>query len=278
MDCQKRALGRNVPVRELTLLALFLLLPAAAPAHDTWLVPRSPSARPAEPVTLDLTSGMKFPALESAIQPDRIAQASIRCGGKDVEIRERKATRKSLRLVAEAPGTGIATIWADTKPREIELEPEQVREYLEEIGASETAGREWEKSASKRWREIYTKHAKTFVRVGEPGGDRSWAEPVGVTLEIVPERDPTALVVGDDFTVRVLLDGRPLPDFPVGFAAADQKTGTTRKTDAGGRASIRLDRPGWWLVKGTHLERSTKPDADWVSHFTTVTVKVGPGK
>ncbi len=33
------------------------------------------------------------------------------------------------------------------------------------------------------WREVYTKHSKTFVRVGELQSDRSWAEPVMETLE-----------------------------------------------------------------------------------------------
>jgi uncharacterized GH25 family protein len=256
--------------------AAFLSATVPALGHDTWLIPSSVAALRGQLVRCDLTSGMSFPVLDHAIKPDRVAQASLRLDGKTTEVRDIKPASNALRLSPGLNENGLATIWADTKPFKIELEPAEVKEYLEEIGAFDTVGREWEKSASKRWREIYTKHTKTFVRVGEAGGDRSWGEPVGMTLEIVPEQDPTALVVGADFAVRVLLDGRPLPDFPVGFSAAGQKTGTTRKTDAGGRASIRLDRPGWWLVKATHLERSAQPDADWVSHFMTVTVKVRP--
>ncbi|MGH9367133.1 MAG: DUF4198 domain-containing protein [Thermoanaerobaculia bacterium] len=263
------------PVRGLALFGLLLLLPGAAPAHDTWLLPRSVTSQPGQQIVLDLTSGMRFPALESAIQPDRIARAAIRCNAKDAEIRDRKAAKSALALSTEVPESGIAAIWVETRPKDIELKPEQVKEYLEEIGAWDTVGRVWERSGSKRWREVYTKHSKTFVRIGDPGDDRSWGEPVGMDLEIVPEKDPTTLAVGDDLSVRVLLDGRPLPDLSVGFAPAEHKSGATRKTDAAGRASVRVDRAGWWLIKGTLVTASARSGADWESHFTTLTLKVG---
>jgi Domain of unknown function (DUF4198) len=56
----------------------------------------------------------------------------------------------------------------------------------------------------KQWRESYIKHATSFVRVGAPRGDSSWASPLGLGLEIDPERDPTVLVEGDALPVRVL--------------------------------------------------------------------------
>ena len=36
-----------------------------------------------------------------------------------------------------------------------------------------------------------------------------------------------------------------------------------------------FDRGGWWLIRATLLERSTKPDLEWESRFTTLTVFVG---
>ncbi len=262
----------------LLLLGLLLLIPSALLAHDTWLLPRAASVRPSEQITLDMTSGMRFPALESAPGPDRIAQASIRCGGKTASISGRKVAKKALTLAAAPPGSGIAAIWVDTKPKDIELKAEQVKEYLEEIGASDTVGRDWEKSGSTSWREVYTKHSKTFVLVGDPANDLSWGEPVGETLEIVPEKDPTALHAGEEFSVRVLLDGKPLPAFAVAFVAADSQAGTVHRTDSEGRASSRLDRAGWWLVKGTHIQRSAKPETDWESRFATLTVKARPSR
>jgi hypothetical protein len=48
------------------------------------------------------------------------------------------------------------------------------------------------------------------------------------------------------------------------------------RTDAEGRARIALDRAGPWLLAGTRLSRSTRPEADWESEFTTLTLSVAP--
>jgi uncharacterized GH25 family protein len=124
----------------------------------------------------------------------------------------------------------------------------------------------------------YTKHARTFVRVGEPGPDSSWKEPVEMAFEIVPDQDPTALSSGDRLTIRLVKDGKALRDFPVGLVAAGAKNGSIQKTDGEGRVSFELDRAGWWLLRATHIERSSKPDLDWESHFTTLTFQTGPKK
>ncbi len=245
-------------------------------AHDTWLLPSSVTVAPGSAVTLDLTSGMAFPATEAAVKPDRLAAARCRLAGKILDISDHTLAEKSLRLRIRAESPGIATIWAESKPRTLDLKPAEVKEYLEEIGAMETVGREWERSPEPRkWRETYTKHAKTFLRVGTPENDGSWAEPTGMALEIIPEKDPTALIAGTDISIRLLLDGRPLAGLAVGIRAAGQKTGRLQKTDVEGRVSFRLDRSGWFLLYATQIARPANPGGEWVSHFATLTVKAG---
>lgn len=120
----------------------------------------------------------------------------------------------------------------------------------------------------------YTKHAKTYVRVGRALGDDSWRQPVGVELELVPESDPTALVAGREFAVRLLKNGQPIPDTDVGLVAANAKSGSLSKTDSKGRVRLRPDRAGWWLIRTTVLGPPSKPDLDWESGFATLTVFV----
>jgi uncharacterized GH25 family protein len=257
---------------------LFCLVASAVLAHDTWILPASGSVRPGAVLSFDVTSGMAFPTLDHAVAADRLAAASFRLRGKTSDISNRRAGAHALKLTTTPGENGIAVAWAESKPRFIELTPEQVDEYLEEIGAADTVGREWKaRGSSAKWRENYTKHVKTFVRVGEPGQDFSWKEPVGMAFEIVPEQDPTALSSGDRLTVRLVKNGKLLPNFPVGLVAAGTKTGSIQKTDAQGRVSFPLDSAGWWLLRATQLEKSSKPDADWESHFATLTVFVtGP--
>jgi uncharacterized GH25 family protein len=260
----------------LTLVAsgVALLSAAGLSAHDTWILPGRSGASVGQEVTFDLTSGMAFPANESAVQPDRLARASVRLGGKVVDLLLDTAGEKALRLKTTFSAAGTATVFVESKPRSLELTPAQVREYLEEIGAWDSIGRRWESGGRGRWRESYTKHAKTYVRVGE-ADDNSWDRPVGMALELVAESDPARLNVGGELAVRLLKDGRPLAEFPVGLLAAGSKSGSFSKTDSEGRARVRFDRQGWWLVRATVLEPSSKPDLEWESRFATLTIFVG---
>jgi uncharacterized GH25 family protein len=184
------------------------------------------------------------------------------------------AAEHSLQLNATLGEPGIATLWVDVAPRTIDLAPKDVEEYLVDIGASELVKQRWLATPGKRWREMYSKHAKAFVRVGDGGSDRSWSEPVGMFLEIVPQSDPTKLVVGGELSVQVLRDRSSIPGFSVAVSREGSAREQMQKTDGGGLATFKLDAPGRWLVHGTLLRAMPGPDVDWESHFTALTVDV----
>jgi uncharacterized GH25 family protein len=263
---------RRFPIPYLAAAALCLGSPVLA--HDTWLLARSAAVAPGSAVTLDLTSGMEFPANETAIKPERVARAAVRLAGKVSDLDERRAGADSLQLTARLAEPGVAALWVELAPKSIDLKPDEVKEYLAEIGASEAVRRAWQEMPEpRRWREVYSKHAKTYVRVGQPAADRSWAEPAGMALEIVPEKDPTALHPGEELPVLVLRNGKPVPAFSVGLVREGEPHGVLRATDEAGRAVFRLDKPGRWLLRATDLRRSTSPEADWESDFTTMTLE-----
>lgn len=255
-------------------LLFAILLPASAIAHDTWLIPDQFNLAPNSTVTLDMTSGMEFPKLDSGPKPERVQSAKCRLAGKIFDITNKTAALHSLQFKAELAEAGIATFWVELPARSIELKPEQVKEYLDEVDAPEALRKQWAEMKEPRWRESYTKHPKTFVRVGEPASDRSWADPAGMFLEIVPEKDPTALKRGDDFSVRVLKDGKPFAGFSLNAVGPSQPKGETRKTDSAGRVMFRLNAAGRWLLRGTDIRKSNQPETDWESDFTTLTLEV----
>lgn len=251
---------------------LLLLVPGGANAHDTWLLPDRFRVAKGESLGFGLSSGMDFPVPESAVAADRLLTRSVRLAGRIQSLTPGKAD-DALHLSGAAPAEGIAAVWVATRPRTLTLTPEQVDEYLAEVGATDTVGPVWTKSGQKTWTETYAKLAKTFVRVGE-AGDGSWAEPVGLGLELVPEADPTRLRVGDALALRLLLDGRPLGDFAVGAAPAAPGKPRLLRTDAQGKVSVRLDQAGPWMLRVTRIVPSPAKPAEWDSAFTTLTVEV----
>lgn len=258
-------------------LAVLVLCPTArAMAHDTWLLPARFAVAAGSSVSLDLTSAMQFPVAESSIQPDRIAASGVRNGGRTRPLDVKGVREKALEFSATLAEAGVAAMWVESRPRSLTMTPDEVEHYLEEVGAPEGVRTRWK--TTQRWRETYHKAAKTFVRVGEPTTDRSWQEPVGMSLEIVPEKDPTTLRAGDEIPVRVLHKGKPLSGLSLSAVGPGTNKPEMRTTDSDGRVAFTLPRAGPWLLRGTLLEPSTAPDTDWRSVFTTLTVSAGAAR
>lgn len=266
-----------IALRALTGAALGLLAAGALLAHDTWLLPDRLALAPGQGTTLALTSGMAFPKTETAIRPERVRTAQVRLGGRTTTLKSAGSSRGALRFRHTFPAEGVATLWVSLAPRDLALEPGDVAHYLDEIAAPDSVRAAYEaQPAPRRWRERYVKHAKTFVRVGDPAGGRSWAEPVGQHLELVPLDDPTALRPGSALAVRVLRGGAPLAGFPVGVVRAGGAQAALARSDAEGVLRITLPEAGRWMLRGTELRRGSAQVIDWESDFTTLTVEVRP--
>lgn len=253
---------------------LALAVATAAAAHDTWIRAARSSVPPDSTVLLEMTSGHHFPTPEFPIDADRVARADVRLAGQKWPLKIGKRGKQSLAFSTLLAQEGIAAIAVVLRPRRLELESVKVTEYLEEVGAVETAGKIWSGlSEPRHWRETYKKHAKTFVRVGAGLTDFSWAEPVGLALEIMPDRDPTAIVSGDSFSLVVLKLGKPLPGFSVEADPGPRGAPIRARTDDSGRVRMVLNSAGPWIFNGTEL-RFQKDSQSWESDFTTLTIEV----
>ena len=246
-------------------------------AQEAWLQPERFAATPGATLALHLTGGDGSAGAETAIKPERVARTVARLGGAELPWGAAPANERTLRYPVTVPRPGVGVLGVELTPRVLEREPAKIEAYLRAIHA----GDEWRESWAaepepRRWRESGVTHAKTFVRVGEPAAaERAWAEPLGLALEIVPERDPTTLRVGDALPVRVLRGGRPLAGFALGYVSSDETREHVAVTDAEGRATAMLDVRGTWLVYGTDLRRAAGAiDREWDSDFTTMAVEV----
>jgi len=91
----------------------------------------------------------------------------------------------------------------------------------------------------------------TFVTLNKPSSGA--LKPIGTGLEMVPVTHPNELHAGEKATVRFLLDGKPLADFPFSMVPGGVKyRGTANElrltTDAKGEASFTLPAPNMYWV------------------------------
>ncbi len=252
-------------------IVLVTLWASAAFAHDTWLLPRAPHVRESASVTIDLTSGMSFPSLESGIKSDRIARGAWRTARKKGRLDRWQEEDSSLVMHFTPTAAGTATLYLSLKPKDIALDAEEIEHYFDEIGVSEALRRDWEASPARDgFHETYTKHAKSFLRVGDAGEDASCVQPVGLAIEFIPQRDPTFLSVGDSLVVKVVKGGDDeMESFPVGMVCGATGESIMKRTNQAGFVSFPITSTGWWLVRATELRR--KVDGNYESDFSTMT-------
>lgn len=264
----------RVPV----VVAVGLFVASSASAHETWLLPSTFDATPDISIQIEPSGGMDFPASGTSIQADRVAKAAYRFRGTEGRLTPSPSADGSLRLRHEFSKRGLATVWLELEPKDIELTDAEVAEYLDEIGASETTRAIWaDRKGRTTWRETYTKHAKTFVAVGSPSRDRSWELPAGMSLEIVPLDDPLAARSGGELKIRLLAAAGPLGGAPVGLMIAGATERIFRTTDVKGEATFPLARAGKALFFAVRL-RPVAGGSRWESDFTTTTFRILPAK
>lgn len=124
-------------------------------------------------------------------------------------------------------------------------------------------------------REFYSRRAKALIQVGQPkrGDDSIATHPIGLTLEIVPLKNPYSLSPDHILPVQVLYEGRPLSGALVKLTSLefDEKPLRTARTDANGRASFPVPQVGSWLVNVIWTKPIASRDADFQTTFSSLT-------
>jgi uncharacterized GH25 family protein len=125
----------------------------------------------------------------------------------------------------------------------------------------------------------YVKSVKSFVTVERPTD--SYKMLLGHTIEIIPQKNPTELKVGQILPILVLYQGRPVADVPVfgiyeGYKPkdhSDQPVKTTTKEN--GIAEVKLSRAGKWLVYAKYeFDTPASPHADFENYRPYMMIEV----
>jgi len=272
------ARGKVMSPHTLVLLAGLAWSTSGLRADATWLKPERFKATPGATLHFQVLTAERFCAAETSAIPIQGYAVNGRLGAELIATawidKDRDRAIFSISLIRP----GHAVITGELEPVFLEKSAEQIEARLREIHAGEALRETWgRQTAQTPWHELLRRYVKTFVRVGEPFvANEDWARPLGTTLEIIPEQDPTKLRTGDRLNVKVLREGAPLQNFGLNFTTADDSRDHVVFTDLAGRAEITLDAAGLWLIHGTDLRLAQKPEKNetWVSTFASLAVEV----
>lgn len=259
------------------MLRLLLLLPLSAVARDDelWLRPEQRVVAPGAAAILIPAYFNGMERLDAPVIDADVKAGETRLAGETVPL-VNAARSKEIAFAIPLPRAGVATIVLELQPAVREVAEQDIERLLRSRHAGDMLRAEWEQlAAPRRWTESLVRAAKTFVRVGEPpASDRSWAEPLGTSIELVPERDPTALRAGELFPVRVFQGGAPLAGAVVGFVSEDESHEHVVVTDEDGNAGAPLEIAGLWRVRAVSVRRATASSRVWDTWLATLLVEV----
>lgn len=243
----------------LSLLLVGALLPLAAQAHMTWLLPNAAQVSGKEPVvTVDAAISEDLFVFERALKLETLRITGP--AGVNVEPDNRSAARHresfDLKLVKDGTyrishtsQSVLASYQQGGETKRFRGTPEafakEVPAQVELLGLART----------------FNRH-QTFVSKEEPG-TLSFS-PEGQGMELIPLGPVTDLSDGDNTRFRLLLDGKPLPDATLRLLREGNryryKMGeVTVKSDAKGEFGITWAEPGRYWLGANHGERPTNP-------------------
>jgi uncharacterized GH25 family protein len=230
--------------------------PLPCAAHDFWIQPGAfqIDARTTVPFTLQVGHGST--RQRSPIGARRIVRIdTIAPDGSARDLREQMhlgAPDSDGAATLPAAGTYVLALVTDDRAQS-HLPALRFNDYLIAEGlAPALAQRERSRRTQANGSENYGRRAKAIVQVGNKCTDLGTpaTAAIGMTLEIVPEKNPCALAPGDTLPVRVLYDEQPLDGAMLKLTnlADDAKPIDTQRTDSQGHAAFTIPAAGAWLL------------------------------
>jgi uncharacterized GH25 family protein len=241
----------NLSKRATFLAAQLALMPVASQAHDYWVMPSRFDPSPATLLEARFTSSHHFFVNESVPDVTKFRGFLVRPDGREIALPYQRVTATEAIVTASLSERGTYVLGAvSTQP-----------EYWSTTKTGHAPGKKAEIPDAISTTQ-YVKSIKTFLTVGQPS--EGWGKPLGHAIEVVPQANPASLNVGDVLPLKVLLHAQPAAGAEVfavyeGFESEDHEAPVNTTADKEGKAQVKLDRPGLWLVYA-RVERPAAAD------------------
>ncbi len=265
-------------MRKLALLIVASASAATVAAHDFWVQPQSFAAAVDSPVPVTIEVGHGTLRQRWSAALDRIAKfAAVGPTGlvdRRADLKPPTGGASDAEMRFAQPATYIIVL--ETNRAESNLPALRFNDYIAAEGiAPAIALRAQAGTTDTPGRELYSRRAKALVRIGaSPEPQPQVTRPVGMTLEIVPNRDPYAMGVDQSLPVTVLYNGHPLAGAFVKLNNLDfdARPVETHKTDARGQATFTIPFRGLWQMNVVWTKSLIgNPKADFDTVFSSLT-------
>jgi len=261
----------------LALLVAALSVPAAW-GHDFWIEPSAFTPAPGQRVAVRLRVGQDLRGDPVPRDPALLKRFVV--VGPSGESPVPGVPNTDPAGFASLQGPGLHLIVYESGRSSVELDAQKLEKYLAEEGLEKISALRASRGQSGAGsKEVFSRFAKALILAAGNGGGSGYDQVLGQRLELVPEANPYALTGGGELRVRLLYEGKPLAGALVAALAKGRpEARISARSDKDGRVRLRLDRPGFWLVKAVHMIPAPRETgADWESFWASLTFEV-PGR
>ncbi|MEM6516718.1 MAG: DUF4198 domain-containing protein [Bacteroidota bacterium] len=169
--------------------------------------------KPNQEATIQLFNG-NFDKSDNVIARDRMLDASLLINGQRMEVDSSLWIDKDNKTLFEfqTGESGTYVMGVSTAARNIEMTAEKFNSYLEHDGIIDML--EYRKAndlMAENAVEKYSKHVKAMFQVGN-NKSSDWSTELGYPIEFVPGSNPYDLFTGDSISIKLLRNGKPLPN------------------------------------------------------------------
>jgi uncharacterized GH25 family protein len=285
---QGRRRSRGKPQRRwLTLILLLVCSGSSVAAHDFWIQPAAYWVSPTAITAMTLQVGHGPARQRSPIPASRVTRfEEVAPDGLRTNLKGRLqlgGTSEDGSFILQKSGTHLIVLQTDDRAQ-THLPYLRYNDYLKAEGLTpaiqqRTRLHRMDRDAS----ENYSRCAKAILQVGSAGAgsQREVTRPVGLPLEIVPDRSPYALPRSATLPVQVLYLGRPLPGALVKLTdlGNDAVPLETHVTDRTGRATFVLPTGGTWLLNVIWTRsQPSSAETDFETTFSSLSFGFPPNR
>lgn len=262
---------------KLCIASLSVLLTATPSiAHDVWMQPQSYQVDPGQPIPVAFLIG-HGPFRDRWSNNAGIELLVDRTSSGSRDIHGDLLSSGPLDMVTRFTKPGLHVLGMQSSYAYSELPSIRFNDYAKAEGLTPVlAARTAQKTMNDTGRERYSRRAKAIIRVGRatPTDQALATRPIGLKLEIVPERNPYALGPSRTLPVHVLYNGKALASATIMLTdlANDAKPLATAITDRAGRASFQVPAKGNFLLNVLWSEAvQGNPKFDFDTTFSSLT-------
>lgn len=246
-------------------------------AHEFWIEPESFRVAAGAPMKADIKVGDRLDGAVYSYIPPNFRRFEIMTGARLSEVEGRAGDRPALNMAAAEEG--LAVVVHVTRDYKLTYDDwETFVEFCTHKDFTWAIDRHLERGLPKeRVRELYSRHAKSLIAVGDGAGTDRVA---GLEIEIVAGANPYTDALSGRMPVQVLYRDAPRAEAQVEvFARAPDGSVAvqTYRTDAEGRAVIDVAPGHFYLVDSVvmrELEIAEEGDPAWESLWASLTFEV----